>query len=172
MNDLGVHPFQETSIIHILICSSLRPTFCDFTTFDCHEGRRRPLPFWQHCSSSSQCNHDMNTAFALSLSLYIYMYMYDLVWRRWIIYKSIYIQTRRHTHTHMLAYIYIYIYVCKCIATYIYIYVYTHMIRYKYIFERMYTYTSIYTHCIHTCIIPDWSSNISIIYALSSHIYI
>ena len=46
------------------------------------------------------------------------------------------------------------------------------MIRYKYIFERMYTYTSIYTHCIHTCIIPDWSSNISIIYALSSHIYI
>ena len=131
MNDLGVHPFQETSIIHILICSSLRPTFCDFTTFDCHEGRRRPLPFWQHCSSSSQCNHDMNTAFALSLSLYIYMYMYDLVWRRWIIYKSIYIQTRTHTH----AGIYIYMYVS--VLQHIYIYVYTHMIRYKYIFERI-----------------------------------
>ena len=126
MDDLGVPPFQETSIIiynniYILICSSLRPTFCDFTTFDCHEGRRRPLPFWQHCSSSSQCNHDMNTAFALSLSIYIYMYMYDLVWRRWIIYKSIYIQTRTHTHAG------IYIYVCMYVyCNYIYICIYTY----------------------------------------------
>ena len=119
MNDLGVHPFQETSIIHILICSSLRPTFCDFTTCDCHEGRRRPLPFWQHCSSSSQCNHDMNTAFALSLYIYICICMIlsegDGLYIR--------VFTSKHAHTHT--------------CWHIYIYVYTHMIRYKYIFERI-----------------------------------